>query len=74
MDGTICYNVDLQKEKDLLKDLLHVKQNISELEKKLQKLINRQGCLTQQLHIEKSKNSFTKTHLQLLKVAQKHLV
>ena len=72
--GVIGSNVDLQKISTLNAELQKITREIDELEKKLLKLKEIKNQLARQLTTEKNKNSFSKTHLQIMKLAQKHLV
>ena len=73
-ESAICYNYGLQKQAALNSELIKSKSMIVDLQKQLDILKSRQTYLTQQLLTETNKNSFAKTHLQILKIARKHLV
>ena len=72
--GVIGNNVDLQKISTLKAELDKITREIGELMKKVLKLQEIEKRLAKQLTTEKNKNSFSKTHLQIMKLAQKHLV
>ena len=72
--GVIGSNVDLQKISTLKAELEKITHEIDELVKKLLKLKEMENRLARQLSTERNKNSFSKTHLQIMKLAQKHLV
>ena len=72
--GVIGNNVDLQKISTLKAELDKITREIGELMKKVLKLQEIEKRLARQLTTEKNKNSFSKTHLQIMKLAQKHLV
>ena len=72
--GVIGSNVDLQKISTLKEELTKITREIDELVKKLLKLKEIENRLARQLVAERNKNSFSKTHLQTMKLAQKHLV